>query len=74
MEQLTQRFDQDGGKLYNLDLSMSDSNLEGGGQNKLSPLSQNWKKKYLEIKLEKDNLLKENKKLKQKIKKLESKS
>ena len=74
MEQLTQRFDQDGGKLYNLDLSMSDSNLEGGGQNKLSPLSQNWKKKFLEIKLEKDNLLKENKKLKQKIKKLESKS
>lgn len=74
MEQLTQRFDQDGGNLYNLDLSISDSNLEGGGGKKISPRSENWKKKYLEIKLERDNLLKENKKLKQQNKKLQSKS
>ena len=74
MERLTQRFEQDGGNLYNLDLSMSDSNLEGGGTKKISPRSENWKKKYLEIKLERDNLLKENKKLKQQKKELQSKS
>ena len=72
MERLSERF-QNGGKLYNYNF---ENEKQSGGEikEKLSPKNENWKKKYLEIKLEKDNLLKENKKLKQKIKKLESKS
>ncbi len=65
MERLPERF-QTGGKLYNYNF---ESEKQSGGEikSKLSPRSENWKKKYLEIKKERDNLLKENKKLKQKL-------
>ena len=65
MEKLPERF-QTGGKLYNYNLE-NDKQLGGEKSKKLSPKSDNWKKKYLEIKIERDNLLKENKKLKQKL-------
>jgi len=65
MERLSERF-QTGGKLYNYNF---ESEKQSGGEikEKLSPRSENWKKKYLEIKKERDNLLKENKKLKEKL-------
>ena len=65
MERLSERF-QTGGKLYNYNF---ESEKQSGGEIKenLSPRSDNWKKKYLEIKKERDNLLKENKKLKEKL-------
>lgn len=65
MERLSERF-QTGGKLYNYNFK---NEQQSGGKikEKLSPRSENWKKKYLEIKMERDNLLKENKKLKQKL-------
>lgn len=65
MERLSERF-QTGGKLYNYNF---ESEKQSGGEikEKLSPRSENWKKKYLEIKKERDNLLRENKKLKQKL-------
>ena len=65
MEKLPERF-QTGGKLYNYNF---ESEKQSGGEIKenLSPRSKNWKKKYLEIKKERDNLLKENKKLKEKL-------
>ena len=65
MERLPERF-QTGGKLYNYNF---ESEKQSGGEIKenLSPRSENWKKKYLEIKKERDNLLKENKKLKEKL-------
>ena len=65
MERLPERF-QTGGKLYNYNF---ESEKQSGGEIKenLSPRSENWKKKYLEIKKERDNLLKENKKLKGKF-------
>ena len=65
MERLSERF-QTGGKLYNYNF---ENEKQSGGEikEKLSPKNENWKKKYLEIKIERDNLLKENKKLKQKL-------
>ena len=65
MERLSERF-QTGGKLYNYNF---ENGKQYGGEikEKLSPRSENWKKKYLEIKKERDNLLKENKKLKEKL-------
>jgi len=68
MENLNARFKQVGGVYNDLEVAQS-----GGGvkQTKLSPRSNNWKKKYLEIKLENDNLLKEKEILLRKIKKLE---
>ena len=65
MERLSERF-QTGGKLYNYNF---ESEKQSGGEIKenLSPRSDNWRKKYLEIKKERDNLLKENKKLKEKL-------
>lgn len=65
MEKLPERF-QTGGKLYNYNLK-NDKQLGGEKTKIVSPKSDNWKKKYLEIKIERDNLLKENKKLKQKL-------
>jgi hypothetical protein len=73
MEKFTQRFEEQKGGLYQFKIEPKTDNLDGGGKkkNKLSPCSENWRKKFLEIKVERDNLLKENKILK---KKLQSKS
>jgi len=61
MEELHKRFEQGGG-LYNYQLE--ENKEQYGGKEELSPRSDNWKKKYLEIKIELDNLKEENKKLK----------
>ena len=78
MENLQLRFKQNGGGAYTGDLS-NDKQF-GGGENELSPKSENWKKQYLLMKIqkeklekEKEKLEKENKKLNQKIKKIEGK-
>ena len=73
MENLNARFKQVGGVYNDLEVAQSGGGGGGGGvkQTKLSPRSNNWKKKYLEIKLENDNLLKEKEILLRKIKKLE---
>lgn len=66
------RFEQKGG-MYQ---TFNESVLQTGGAAKvekdLSPTSNNWKKKYLEIISENDNLKTEISKLKKKIKQLES--
>lgn len=71
MDSFSKRFEQEGGNLYNLEKKEIDIQQDGGGKGKLSPRSENWKKKYLEIQLECKNLKAENKKLKKKIKELE---
>ena len=70
MDSFSKRFEQDGGNLYNLE-TKEDIQQDGGRKDKLSPRSENWKKKFLEIQLECKNLKAENKKLKNKIKELE---
>ena len=74
MNDFRSRFEQNGGMYQNLN---EESVLQIGGSSKknkdVSPTSENWKKKYLEIKMENDNLKKENKKLKIKIKHIEKK-
>ena len=70
MDSFSKRFEQDGGNLYNLE-TKEDIQQDGGRKEKLSPRSENWKKKFLEIQLECKNLKAENKKLKNKIKELE---
>ena len=72
MDSFSKRFEQDGGNLYNLE-KKEDIQQDGGGKDKLYPRSENWKKKFLEIQLECKNLKAENKKLKKKIKELDSK-
>ena len=72
MDSFSKRFEQDGGNLYNLEKE-EHIQQDGGGKEKLSPRSENWKKKFLEIQLECKNLKAENKKLKKKIKELDSK-
>ena len=67
MDKLGKRF-QEGGGLYQ-DLKVSrQENKDGGG--KLSPRSNNWKQKYLEMKLERDNLKKDNSTLRKRIERL----
>jgi len=65
MEGLSERFRQNGG-LYNYNFEE-----QSGGKKdispKLSPRSDNWKKKYLEIKIELENLKKDNEKLKKQL-------
>ena len=74
MDSFSKRFEQDGGNLYDLRLKETNTKQDGGGnKTKLSPRSENWKKKFLEIQLENKSLKAENKRLKQKIGKLESK-
>jgi hypothetical protein len=74
MDSFSKRFEQDGGNLYDLKLKENDTKQDGGGnKTKLSPRSENWKKKFLEIQLENKSLKAENKRLKKKIGKLESK-
>ena len=78
MDNFGLRFEQKGAGVYlGLGGNESQSDLQIGGKSEnekdLSPTSCNWKKKYLEIKIENDNLKKENEKLKKKIKRLESK-
>ena len=68
MENLEQRFQSGGGVYQKLNVKHSKLNQSGGG--KLSPRSENWKKKYLEMKNERDNLKQENSTLKNRIRKL----
>lgn len=72
MDKLEERFEQSGGKLYTMELE-SENLSQGGGSHhhKLSPRSENWKKKFLELQLEHKKLKKENKLLKDKLKKYE---
>lgn len=72
MDKLNKRFEQGGGLYHYSKKSEVNSNLEGGGE-KLSPKSDNWKKKYLEIQIELRELKKENQKLKHKNEQLEQK-
>lgn len=68
---LINRFKQEGGSLYQSTMKIEQ---EGGGDKKVNVKNnENWRKKYIEIKLERDNLLNENKKLRQKLKKYEKK-
>jgi hypothetical protein len=71
MEGLHTRFEQTGG-LYNYQFETKDNKIQQGGKVKkdLSVSNENWKKKYLEIKIERDNLKKENEKLKKEIQKI----
>ena len=64
MEGLHTRFEQTGG-LYNYQFETKDNQDQQGGKIKkdLSVSNGNWKKKYLEIKIERDDLKKENEKL-----------
>ena len=78
MENLQLRFKLNGGA-YTENLNNNDKQ-SGGGGNELSPKSENWKKQYLLMKIqkeklekEKEKLEKEKKKLQQKIKKMEGK-
>jgi len=75
MDSFSKRFEQEGGNLYNLEKEKKEIDIQqdgGGNKVKLSPRSENWKKKFLEIQLECKNLKAENKKLKKKIKELET--
>ena len=67
MDKLEKRFQEGGGLYQELDFSRQE-NKGGGGQR--SPRSENWKQKYLEMKVERDNLKKENSTLKKRIQKL----
>ena len=74
MEDFGARFEQKGGGMY---LNLDENQLQTGGKKikrnikNLSPTSENWKKKYLEIQMENENLKNENKKLKKRLKQLE---
>ena len=77
MENFTKRFDnsqQGGDGIYRIQLNEKESGMNGGGNSrkprKLSPCSENWRKKYLEIKLINENLKKENQRLKNENQKL----
>ena len=74
MEGLHTRFEQTGG-LYNYQFETKDNQVQHGGKvdKDLSVSNENWKKKYLEIKNERDNLKKENEQLKKEIQKLKNK-
>jgi hypothetical protein len=65
MDQLNQRFKQEGGNVYDT-ISISEQKLsqEGGGK---SEKNYNWKKQYLLMKVDRDNLKKENEKLQKQI-------
>ena len=69
MEGLHKRLDQTGG-LYNQLFEINDHKIQIGGEiiKETSSKQENWKKKYLEIKIERDNLKKENEKLKKQLK------
>ena len=74
MEGLHTRFEQTGG-LYNYQFETKENQNQQGGkvEKDLSVSSENWKKKYLEIKIERDSLKKENEQLKKEIQKLKNK-
>ena len=73
MDNFSKRFEQGGGTLYEQKLVKKDEYQDGGGnKTKLSPRSENWKLKFLEMQSECKTLKAENKKLKKKIKDLES--
>jgi len=69
MEELHKRFEQPEG-LYNYKFKTKGNQIQLGGEIKkdLSPRSENWKKKFLEIKIERDVLKKENETLKKQLK------
>ena len=58
MEKFTQRFEEQKGGLYQFKIEPKTDNLDGGGKkkNKLSPCSENWRKKFLEIKVERKTI------------------
>ena len=75
MDDLGARFKQEGGgsQIYDsMDVSKQD-NQAGVKPKKLSPKSENWKQKYLLMKLERDNLKQENEKLLKKINRMKKK-
>jgi hypothetical protein len=74
MERLPTRFDQSGG-LYDYKFETKDNQNQQGGKVKkdLSVTNEKWKKKYLETKIERDDLKKENEKLKKEIQKIKNK-
>ena len=74
MEELHTRFERTDG-LYNYQLEIKDNQNQQGGKVKkdLSVTNEKWKKKYLETKIERDNLKKENEKLKKEIQKIKNK-
>ena len=75
MEKLGARFKQEGGfPIYNNMELTKQVSQEGGKPKKLSPKSENWKKQYLLMKLERDNLKQENEKLLKKINRLKKKN
>tara|TARA_Y100001970_G_C14188801_1_gene834123 strand:- start:813 stop:1055 length:243 start_codon:yes stop_codon:yes gene_type:complete len=77
MENLTKRFNnpqQGGDSIYHIQLNEKKTEMNGGGKSrKLSPCSENWKKKYLEMKINNENLKKENKRLTNENKRLKKK-
>ena len=74
MDDLGARFKQEGGvPIYNNMESSKQVSQEGGKPKKLSPKSENWKQKYLLMKLERDNLKQENEKLLKKINRMKKK-
>ena len=70
MEALELRFKQTGGAYSKVETKERPFNNK---KKNLSPKSENWRKQYLLMKSERDNLQNENKKLKKKIRKLEKK-
>lgn len=73
MENLTTRFNntqQGGEQIYQIQFNKNRSEMDAGGKStksrKLSPCSENWRKKYLELKVINKNLKKENQILKKK--------
>tara|TARA_Y100000817_G_scaffold312301_1_gene305954 strand:+ start:4198 stop:4410 length:213 start_codon:yes stop_codon:yes gene_type:complete len=70
MLKFEQRFKQTGGAYSKVETKERPFNNK---KKNLSPKSENWRKQYLLMKSERDNLQNENKKLKKKIRKLEKK-
>ena len=72
MEALNKRFKQEGGNVYgSIPILQKNNSQEGGGKSSAS--DSNWKKQYLLMRVERDNLKKENTKLKTENEKLKSK-
>ena len=72
MDSFGLRFKKEGGSLYS-DLNIKEKELQIGGNGNLSPTSTNWKKKFLEVQSENDDLKIKIAKLEKKLKKLEPK-
>ena len=75
MDDLGLRFQKEGGGLYLKFNEKKEQQFQSGGapDGCSSPTSENWKKKFLEVQSENDNLKTKITKLEKKLKKLESK-